>query len=174
MSPRSVFFAGMFITMLVIKPGFGTAILESMGNVTGAAFATTVPRYEQPVPQPIVREEVIIEEVSEKPDRLNELIAAITTLVERVDRIEQGFNKPTDMPKTEKEAAYQKALQTQTELERKAGYDGNDPYVRSRHGLPPKVPPFDLFMVNGEMDTQQFDRAFASKHGDVVADSGKH
>lgn len=173
MSPRSVFFAGMFITMLVIKPGFGTAILESMGNVTGAAFATTLPRAEQPVPQPIVREQVIIEEVAEKPDRLNDLITAIATLVERVDRIEQGFHKP-ESTKTEKEIAYQKALQTQSELEYKAGYDGNDPSVRSRLGLPAKVPPFDLFMVNGEMDTQQFDRTFASKRGDTVADSGKH
>lgn len=158
MSPRGVFAVGVFVTLLIVKPGFGGAILDSLNHVASAAFANPKPEVVTVAPpaQPV---EEIIEE--DKTDRFGEVVGAVNVLVARVDRVETHIAKQIEASQpTPKQVAYQRALEQQAAQEKAAGYDGADPIVRKRAGLPPKVPPFDLFMVDGEMEVSQFDREF--------------
>lgn len=177
MSSRSIFLIGVFVTLLVVKPGFGTAVLASLGNVAGAAFdspahAAVPPPPPQPIPVNTVGEsEEVVNAATERMDRFEskteQILNAIASILERMDRIESRNEKREEQQPAEVESpkrqAYNRALQLQAEQERMAGYDGNDPTVRSRYNLPPKVPPFDLFMVDGEMDVSQFDREYAKR-----------
>lgn len=164
MSPRGIFAVGVFVTLLVVKPGFGSAILDSMNNIAVAAFSNPKPEIIVETTRPVDEaEEEIIEE---SYDRVGEVINAVNTLTNRIDRVETRIAtqvQPVVPMLTPKHAAYQRALDQQAAQEKVAGYDGNDPIVRKRLGLAPKVPPFDLFMVDGEMDTAQFDREFEKR-----------
>ena len=170
MSPIRVFIAGMFLALLLFKPAFSTAFVSSLSSITSALFSD---RVVTPTPEPIVqtKQEEIITETEEPSDGKQDLmLQVIAKIVERLDRLELGA-KPTsesnllvdNKPTSAKEIAYKRALEDQALLEKQAGYDGNDPVVRDRMKLPPKVPPYNLFMVNGEMEPAQFDKEFISK-----------
>lgn len=168
MSPIRVFAAGMFIALLLFKPTFATAFVSSLSNITSALFEgkSTSPD-PSPNPQAAHESNEASDSFAAKQDFMFEVI---TKIIERLDKLDLVKPAPTApatnelQPQLAKEVAYNRALDEQDLLEARAGYSGSDPIVRARLKLPPKVPPFDLFMVNGEMDTVQFDREFAAKH----------
>lgn len=61
------------------------------------------------------------------------------------------------------EQQYRNELQRVEILEAHEKYHGNDPIVRKRLGLPPKLPSFDEYASQHSMNVKQFDKAFAAK-----------
>ena len=170
-SPTKIFLAGIFVALLLFKPTFGAALLESLGSVTNAAFTTDQQRQtDPPVDNQVVDKELELKEeiISVSPNQLDLVFEAITKIIKRLDAVEYRSTQPSAPAEaapaeTEKQIAYKRALEEQGALERAAKYDGGDPVVRARLGLPSKVPPFDLFMVNDTMEASQFEKEFAKK-----------
>lgn len=167
MQNPKIFFAGAFVALLLFKPAFTVAFVSSIGNVVSAMVSSEQPVAQRPVQQ--ITEEIIVEGKEPDNEKQDQIFSLISQIVERLDRIETG-SKSSDLLTVSngsvgaKELAYKRALEDQAMLEKQAGYDGNDPVIRDRMKLPPKVPPFNLFMVNGEMEPAQFDKEFANKH----------
>lgn len=66
---------------------------------------------------------------------------------------------------SKKQAAYERALLEQEILEKHVNYFGDDPVVRKRLNLPPKIKSIDDFDYEGEdnVAVSEFDRLFNSK-----------
>lgn len=77
-------------------------------------------------------------------------------------------NRSTTNISAKKRAAYERALIEQEILEKHVNYFGDDPIVRKRLNLPPKIKSIEDFNYEGEDEValNEFDRLFNSKFKD--------
>lgn len=79
--------------------------------------------------------------------------------------IERPLNSDPSAVSAKKRAAYERALMEQEILEKHVNYFGDDPIVRKRLNLPPKLKSINDFDFEGEDEVtlNDFDRLFNSK-----------
>ena len=169
--PGRIFLAGALAAMLLFKPGFAGTFLQSIGTVVASAL-NIEPAHAAPVPTPIQveseppKQEVVIEEIDPTrmlDERDQKFMSLFDRILERLDRLEA---KPAPAPEPvvdPKIQQYREALDHQGQIEREHGYYGDDPLIRKRLGLPPKLPSFEEFSNSVEMDVDRFDRTYKSK-----------
>ena len=164
-----MFLTGMVVTILVMKPSVGVAFVTAISNgistVAGAMQEPTV-RHEPPVVVQANDDEFKVK-----------ILSLFDKLFERLDKKEEpkeefitsGPLAPIDTPvvvtPSSKEVAYNQALAEQAILERHEQYTGEDPIVRKRLNLPPKLKSIDQFEYKDEVSAATFDKEFAAKVG---------
>ena len=164
-----MFLTGMVVTILVMKPSVGVAFVTAISNgistVAGAMQEPTV-RHEPPVVVQANDDEFKVK-----------ILSLFDKLFERLDKKEEpkeefitsGPLAPIDTPvvvtPSSKEVAYNQALAEQAILERHERYTGEDPIVRKRLNLPPKLKSIDQFEYKDEVSAATFDKEFAAKVG---------
>ena len=144
---------GMAVMILVLKPEVGAAIVNSF--VTGAqniaeAFSN--------------KNETTEDDVLEKND------ATALILDQLLQEIRYSKDKPPQIIIEEREVSlvskqqsYGRALEEQNVLEKKAIYHGDDPIVRKRLNLPPKLPSFEQWNPTADIFDKEFNAKFGSR-----------
>lgn len=145
--------AGMAVMLLVLKPEVGAAILNSF--VTGAqniaeAFSN--------------KNETTEDDVLEKNDAtaliLDQLLQEIRSAR---DKSTQIIIEEREVSLSSKKQSYGRALEEQDVLEKKAIYHGDDPIVRKRLNLPPKLPSFEQWNPTADIFDKEFNAKFGSR-----------
>ena len=149
-SPVKMMCVGMAVMLLVLKPEVGAAIANSF--VIGA----------QNIAEAFNNNETTEDNVLEKNDAtaliLDQLLQEIRS---SRDKSPQIIIEEREVSLSSKQQAYGRALEEQDILERKAIYHGDDPIVRRRLNLPPKLPSFEQWNPTADI----FDREFNAKFG---------
>ena len=144
---------GMAVMLLVLKPEVGAAILNSF--VTGAqniaeAFSN--------------KNETTEDDVLEKNDAtaliLDQLLQEIRS---SRDKSPQIIIEEREVSLSSKKQSYGRALEEQDILEKKAIYHGDDPIVRKRLNLPPKLPSFEQWNPTADIFDKEFNAKFGSR-----------
>lgn len=161
-----MFVMGMVVTILVMKPSVGVAFVTAISNgISTVANA---------MHEPTVRPEPPIVIQNNDDEFKVKILSLFDKLFERLDKKEEpkeeiissGPLAPVDTPViSPKEAAFNYALTEQAILERHERYSGEDPIVRKRLNLPPKLKSIDQFEYKDEVSTATFDKEFAAKVG---------
>jgi hypothetical protein len=77
------------------------------------------------------------------------------------DKSPQIIIEEREVSLSSKQQSYSRALEEQDILEKKAIYHGDDPIVRRRLNLPPKLPSFEQWNPTADI----FDKEFNAKFG---------
>lgn len=155
-SPVKMLLAGMAVMLLVLKPEVGAAIVISFVN--GA----------QHIAEALNNKTEKIEKEEENILENNNAVSLI------LDEILQEFkslkDKPTQVMIEEREVSilskkqsYTRALEEQEIREKLVAYHGDDPIVRNRLNLPPKLPSFEQWNPTVEMFDKEFNAKFGSR-----------
>jgi hypothetical protein len=147
---------GMAVMLLVLKPEIGFAIVNGVSvGVQGIADS-----FEKESDNEIV----VVEDVVENNDAtaliLDQLLQEFKSLK---DKSPQIIIEERESSLLSKHQAYNDALEKQYILEKKAIYHGNDPIVRHRLNLPPKLPSFEQWNPTAESFDKEFNAKFGSR-----------
>ena len=139
---------GMAVMLLVLKPEIGLAIVNGVSvGVQGIAESF------QKEP-----EENILEKNDATALILDQLLQEFRS---SRDKSPQIIIEEREVSLSSKQQSYGRALEEQDVLEKKAIYHGDDPIVRRRLNLPPKLPSFEQWNPT----TDNFDKEFNAKFG---------
>lgn len=168
-----MFVIGMVVTVLVMKPSVGVAFVSAISN----GISTVASAMHEPTVRP---EPPVVIQNNEDEFKVK-ILSLFDKLFERLDKKEEpkeepkeevitsGPLAPVDTPvvvtPSSKEVAYNQALAEQAILERHERYTGEDPIVRKRLNLPPKLKSIDQFEYKDEVSAATFDKEFAEKVG---------
>lgn len=145
---------GMAVMLLVLKPEIGLAIVTGVSvGVQGIAESFQKDSDNE-----------IVENVVENNDAtaliLDQLLQEFKSLK---DKSPQIIIEERESSLLSKHQAYNDALEKQYILEKKAIYHGNDPIVRHRLNLPPKLPSFEQWNPTAESFDKEFNAKFGSR-----------
>lgn len=142
------FVAGMLVLLVIVKPKILTGIANGIEDqpIQTAAVSEDDPSYRQ----------------------FDHIISRIEELIARTGSTADGIQERVLPPQTqeqhtpEKVAAFEAALAEQRQKELEVQYSGNDPIVRQRVGLGPKLTTIEEFDYPGEeiVSIEKFDQAF--------------
>ena len=143
---------GMAVMLLVLKPEIGLAIVNGVSvGVQGIAESFQKESDKEP-------EENILEKNDATALILDQLLQEFRS---SRDKSPQIIIEEREVSLSSKQQSYNRALEEQDVLEKKAIYHGDDPIVRRRLNLPPKLPSFEQWNPTAD----NFDREFNAKFG---------
>jgi hypothetical protein len=143
---------GMAVMLLVLKPEIGLAIVNGVSvGVQGIAESFQKESDKEP-------EENILEKNDATALILDQLLQEIRY---SKDKPPQIIIEEREVSLVSKQQSYSRALEEQDVLEKKAIYHGDDPIVRRRLNLPPKLPSFEQWNPTADI----FDKEFNAKFG---------
>ena len=147
---------GMAVMLLVLKPEIGLAIVNGVSvGVQGIAESFQKESDKEP-------EENILEKNDATALILDQLLQEIRSARDSArDKSTQIIIEEREVSLVSKQQSYGRALEEQDILEKKAIYHGDDPIVRKRLNLPPKLPSFEQWNPTADI----FDREFNAKFG---------
>ena len=141
---------GMAVMLLVLKPEIGLAIVNGVSvGVQGIAESF------QKEP-----EENILEKNDATALILDQLLQEIRS---SRDKSPQIIIEEREVSLSSKQQSYGRALEEQDVLEKKAIYHGDDPIVRRRLNLPPKLPSFEQWNPTADNFDKEFNAKFGSR-----------
>lgn len=145
------FVGGMVVLLIIVKPGVLTGIANGIS--------------EQPVQPQVVQNEDNFRQFDHILSRFEELALRLS---ERPSEIEERRLPPQNQTShtPEKVAAFEAALEAQRQKELEVQYNGNDPIVRQRVGLGPKLTTIEEFDYPGEeiVTIEKFDKVFNQQY----------
>ena len=143
---------GMAVMLLVLKPEIGLAIVNGVSvGVQGIAESFQNESDKEP-------EENILEKNDATGLILDQLLQEFRS---SRDKSPQIIIEEREVSLSSKQQAYNRALEEQDVLEKKSIYHGDDPIVRRRLNLPPKLPSFEQWNPTADI----FDKEFNAKFG---------
>ena len=143
---------GMAVMLLVLKPEIGLAIVNGVSvGVQGIAESFQKESDKEP-------EENILEKNDATGLILDQLLQEFRS---SRDKSPQIIIEEREVSLSSKQQSYSRALEEQDILEKKAIYHGDDPIVRRRLNLPPKLPSFEQWNPTADI----FDKEFNAKFG---------
>jgi len=141
---------GMAVMLLVLKPEIGLAIVNGVSvGVQGIAESF------QKEP-----EENILEKNDATALILDQLLQEFRS---SRDKSPQIIIEEREVSLSSKQQSYGRALEEQDVLEKKAIYHGDDPIVRRRLNLPPKLPSFEQWNPTADNFDKEFNAKFGSR-----------
>ena len=141
---------GMAVMLLVLKPEIGLAIVNGVSvGVQGIAESF------QKEP-----EENILEKNDATALILDQLLQEFRS---SKDKSPQIIIEEREVSLSSKQQSYGRALEEQDVLEKKAIYHGDDPIVRRRLNLPPKLPSFEQWNPTADIFDKEFNAKFGSR-----------
>ena len=141
---------GMAVMLLVLKPEIGLAIVNGVSvGVQGIAESF------QKEP-----EENILEKNDATALILDQLLQEFRS---SKDKSPQIIIEEREVSLSSKQQSYGRALEEQDVLEKKAIYHGDDPIVRRRLNLPPKLPSFEQWNPTADNFDKEFNAKFGSR-----------
>ena len=141
---------GMAVMLLVLKPEIGLAIVNGVSvGVQGIAESF------QKEP-----EENILEKNDATALILDQLLQEFRS---SRDKSPQIIIEEREVSLSSKQQSYGRALEEQDVLEKKAIYHGDDPIVRRRLNLPPKLPSFEQWNPTADIFDKEFNAKFGSR-----------
>ena len=141
---------GMAVMLLVLKPEIGLAIVNGVSvGVQGIAESF------QKEP-----EENILEKNDATALILDQLLQEFRS---SKDKSPQIIIEEREVSLSSRQQSYGRALEEQDVLEKKAIYHGDDPIVRRRLNLPPKLPSFEQWNPTADNFDKEFNAKFGSR-----------
>jgi hypothetical protein len=145
---------GMAVMLLVLKPEIGLAIVNGVSvGVQGIAESFQNESDKEP-------EENILEKNDATALILDQLLQEIRS---SRDKPPQIIIEEREVSLSSKQQSYGRALEEQNILEKKAIYHGDDPIVRRRLNLPPKLPSFEQWNPTADNFDKEFNAKFGSR-----------
>ncbi len=145
---------GMAVMLLVLKPEIGLAIVNGVSvGVQGIAESFQKESDKEP-------EENILEKNDATALILDQLLQEIRY---SKDKPPQIIIEEREVSLVSKQQSYSRALEEQDVLEKKAIYHGDDPIVRKRLNLPPKLPSFEQWNPTADIFDKEFNAKFGSR-----------
>lgn len=145
---------GMAVMLLVLKPEIGLAIVNGVSvGVQGIAESFQNESHKEP-------EENILEKNDATALILDQLLQEIRS---SRDKSPQIIIEEREVSLVSKQQSYGRALEEQNILEKKAIYHGDDPIVRKRLNLPPKLPSFEQWNPTADNFDKEFNAKFGSR-----------
>ena len=145
---------GMAVMLLVLKPEIGLAIVNGVSvGVQGIAESFQKESDKEP-------EENILEKNDATALILDQLLQEIRS---SRDKPPQIIIEEREVSLSSKQQSYGRALEEQNILEKKAIYHGDDPIVRRRLNLPPKLPSFEQWNPTADNFDKEFNAKFGSR-----------
>ena len=141
---------GMAVMLLVLKPEIGLAIVNGVSvGVQGIAESFQKES-----------EENILEKNDATALILDQLLQEFRS---SKDKSPQIIIEEREVSLSSKQQSYGRALEEQDVLEKKAIYHGDDPIVRRRLNLPPKLPSFEQWNPTADNFDKEFNAKFGSR-----------
>jgi len=145
---------GMAVMLLVLKPEIGLAIVNGVSvGVQGIAESFQKESDKEP-------EENILEKNDATALILDQLLQEFRS---SRDKSPQIIIEEREISLSSKQQSYGRALEEQDVLEKKAIYHGDDPIVRKRLNLPPKLPSFEQWNPTADIFDKEFNAKFGSR-----------
>jgi len=145
---------GMAVMLLVLKPEIGLAIVNGVSvGVQGIAESFQKESDKEP-------EENILEKNDATALILDQLLQEFRS---SRDKSPQIIIEEREVSSSSKQQSYNRALEEQDVLEKKAIYHGDDPIVRRRLNLPPKLPSFEQWNPTADNFDKEFNAKFGSR-----------
>ena len=145
---------GMAVMLLVLKPEIGLAIVNGV-SVGGQGIAESFQKESDKEP-----EENILEKNDATALILDQLLQEFRS---SKDKSPQIIIEEREVSLSSKQQSYGRALEEQDVLEKKAIYHGDDPIVRRRLNLPPKLPSFEQWNPTADIFDKEFNAKFGSR-----------